>query len=159
MAVTLTHNAPITGEALNALWADSWEHVGAQDWETILARSLGLVCAMDDERFVGFVNVVWDGGMHAFLLDTACAAPRRAGIEQLTHAERQEQFELKTQDIQRQVADIEPRRRAEQPPQEPTRVHVDATSSPAAAWRTIATSGHLPDAGAGPPHKRFHLPR
>jgi GNAT superfamily N-acetyltransferase len=81
MAVTLTHNAPITGEALNALWADSWEHVGAQDWETILARSLGLVCAMDDERFVGFVNVVWDGGSHAFVIDTLVAErARRRGI-------------------------------------------------------------------------------
>ena len=31
-----------------------------------------------DCRLVGFVNVAWDGGMHAFLLDT-CVAPDRQG--------------------------------------------------------------------------------
>lgn len=37
--------------------------------------------AFDGERLVGFVNVAWDGGAHAFLLDTAVAvAYRRRGI-------------------------------------------------------------------------------
>jgi GNAT superfamily N-acetyltransferase len=70
MAVTLTHNAHISSEVINVLRAASWEHVGAQDWEPILARSLGWVCAVDDEHLIGFVNVAWDGGVHAFLLDT-----------------------------------------------------------------------------------------
>lgn len=70
MAVTLIHNAPISSEAINALRAAAWKHVGAQDWGPVLARSLGWVCAVDDARLIGFVNVAWDGGVHAFLLDT-----------------------------------------------------------------------------------------
>lgn len=70
MAVMLTCNEPIISAALNALRAASWEHVGVQDWEPVLARSLGWVCAMEGERLVGFVNVAWDGGVHAFLVDT-----------------------------------------------------------------------------------------
>ncbi|MHA0042702.1 GNAT family N-acetyltransferase [Deinococcus sp. PEB2-63] len=36
----------------------------------MLARSLTWVTAHDGARLVGFVNVAWDGGAHAFLLDT-----------------------------------------------------------------------------------------
>lgn len=70
IAVTFIRNAPVTGEALNTLRAASWEHVGAQDWQPVLARSLGWVCAVDGQRLVGFMHVAWDGGVHAFLLDT-----------------------------------------------------------------------------------------
>jgi GNAT superfamily N-acetyltransferase len=37
------------------------------------------VCARDAERLVGFVNVAWDGGVHAFVLDTMVAAHARRG--------------------------------------------------------------------------------
>jgi GNAT superfamily N-acetyltransferase len=40
-------------------------------------HSLGWVCARDGDELVGFVNVAWDGGVHAFVLDTIVAA--RAG--------------------------------------------------------------------------------
>ncbi|MGD9675824.1 MAG: GNAT family N-acetyltransferase, partial [Candidatus Bipolaricaulia bacterium] len=44
-------------------------------------RSLGWVTARDGRRLVGFVNVAWDGGVHAFLLDTMVArAYRRRGL-------------------------------------------------------------------------------
>lgn len=33
-------------------------------------HSLGWACAREDGQLVGFVNVAWDGGVHAFLLDT-----------------------------------------------------------------------------------------
>jgi GNAT superfamily N-acetyltransferase len=36
----------------------------------MLGRSLAYVCAYDGERLIGFVNLAWDGGIHAFLLDT-----------------------------------------------------------------------------------------
>jgi ribosomal protein S18 acetylase RimI-like enzyme len=40
-------------------------------WEQIRPHSLGWVAARaDDGLLVGFVNVAWDGGDHAFLLDT-----------------------------------------------------------------------------------------
>ena len=43
----------------------------AEGWERVLARSLCWVTAHAQGRLIGFVNVAWDGGVHAFLLDTA----------------------------------------------------------------------------------------
>ena len=71
MSLALTRNMPIASEDLNALRAASWEDVQTRDWEPVLARSMGWVCATDGARLVGFVNVAWDGGAHAFLLDTS----------------------------------------------------------------------------------------
>ena len=39
-------------------------------WDQIRAYSLGWVTARVDGVVIGFVNVAWDGGDHAFLLDT-----------------------------------------------------------------------------------------
>ncbi|UQN07707.1 GNAT family N-acetyltransferase [Deinococcus sp. QL22] len=39
-------------------------------WKPVLERSLTWVTAHDGAALVGFVNVAWDGGTHAFLLDT-----------------------------------------------------------------------------------------
>jgi GNAT superfamily N-acetyltransferase len=68
---------------LNALHADGFDHrVLDDDWEAQLAgHSLGWVSARDGETLVGFVNVAWDGGVHAFILDTLVAtSARRHGI-------------------------------------------------------------------------------
>jgi len=43
--------------------------------------SLGWIVARDDGELVGFVNVAWDGGVHAFILDTLTVASHtRQGI-------------------------------------------------------------------------------
>jgi GNAT superfamily N-acetyltransferase len=57
---------------LNALHAAGFDHpVLDDDWNAVLRRhSLGWVCAYDGAELVGFVNVAWDGGVHAFVLDT-----------------------------------------------------------------------------------------
>jgi len=68
---------------LNALHAEAFGHRPLDDdWEAQIAgHSLGWVCARDDGKLVGFVNVAWDGGVHAFILDTLVAtAARRHGI-------------------------------------------------------------------------------
>ena len=54
------------------------------DWRAQVERhSLGWVCAFDADRLVGFVNVAWDGGVHAFVIDTLVAGDRRhSGIGQ-----------------------------------------------------------------------------
>jgi len=40
-------------------------------WDRIRPHSLGWVTARsEDEALIGFVNVAWDGGDHAFLIDT-----------------------------------------------------------------------------------------
>ena len=70
MSVVLTVNLPVSNEDLNGLRTAAWDAVGDQDWEPILQRSLGWVCATDGNRLVGFVNIAWDGGVHAFILDT-----------------------------------------------------------------------------------------
>jgi GNAT superfamily N-acetyltransferase len=44
-------------------------------------HSLGWVCARDGGVLVGFVNVAWDGVVHAFVLDTMVATrARRHGV-------------------------------------------------------------------------------
>lgn len=70
VAIAIVRNQQVTSAEVNALRSAAWSDVGDQDWEPILRRSLGWVCALDGDRLVGFVNVAWDGGVHAFLLDT-----------------------------------------------------------------------------------------
>jgi GNAT superfamily N-acetyltransferase len=78
---TFEVSSPIPPEAINDLRAAAWPEVGGQDWTAVLAKSLGWVAAYDRDRLVGFVNVAWDGGSHAFLLDTVVhPSVRRRGI-------------------------------------------------------------------------------
>ncbi len=62
-------------EELETLWMAAWGESPTRDFSKILQRSLAHVCAHDGSELVGFVNVAWDGGIHAFLLDT-CVHPR-----------------------------------------------------------------------------------
>lgn len=64
----------VSSDDLNALFATAWENHAASDFAPILSRSLLYVCAYDGERLIGFVNLAWDGGIHAFLLDTTVHA-------------------------------------------------------------------------------------
>jgi ribosomal protein S18 acetylase RimI-like enzyme len=66
-------------EEVNALHAEAFGHpVLADDWRGQLSQhSLGWVCARAGQELAGFVNVVWDGGSHAFILDTMVASARR----------------------------------------------------------------------------------
>ncbi len=68
---------------LNALHAEGFGHrVLDDDWKAQVERwSLGWVCARDGGELVGFVNVPWDGAVHAFILDTLVSGrARRQGI-------------------------------------------------------------------------------
>jgi GNAT superfamily N-acetyltransferase len=60
----------LTDAELKPLFRAAWSHGGDASYEPVLARSLTYVAAYSGERLVGFVNVAWDGGVHAFLLDT-----------------------------------------------------------------------------------------
>ena len=62
-------------EALDQLWRRAWNAPPAKPMQPILQRSLGHVGAYDADTLIGFVNIAWDGGVHAFLLDT-CTDPR-----------------------------------------------------------------------------------
>jgi GNAT superfamily N-acetyltransferase len=70
-------------EEVNALHAEAFAHpLLEDDWRRqVRSHSLGWVCARDRDELVGFVNVPWDGGVHAFVLDTIVAeGARRRGI-------------------------------------------------------------------------------
>jgi len=84
---------PFDGREVSALHAEAFggqggsggagdPGAGPRDWRAQVERhSLGWVCARDGGDLAGFVNVAWDGGAHAFILDTMVAARmRRRGI-------------------------------------------------------------------------------
>lgn len=66
-------------QELNALHAEAFAHAILEiDWTSqVKAHSLGWVIARDAGELVGFVNVAWDGDIHAFILDTTVSASRR----------------------------------------------------------------------------------
>jgi len=68
--ITYRISPDVTNEALNALFAAAWPDNVWSDFEPLLSRSLAYICAYHVDRLIGFVNLAWDGGMHAFLLDT-----------------------------------------------------------------------------------------
>ena len=83
-AIEYSWRGSFTNAEVNALHAEGFGHpVLDDDWQSQLTRhSLGWVTARSpDGQLAGFVNVAWDGGVHAFLLDTLVAsAARHAGI-------------------------------------------------------------------------------
>lgn len=70
-AVSYAWRAPITDdEMVDLVRSHGGDAVGGW-WSRIRRHSLGWVGARDgDGVLVGFVNVAWDGGDHAFLIDT-----------------------------------------------------------------------------------------
>ena len=81
-SVIAYHVSPsLTNEELNVLFADAWPNHVWRDFQSVLSRSLAFVCAYQDNRLISFVNLAWDGGEHAFILD-ALVHPefRRHGI-------------------------------------------------------------------------------
>ncbi len=68
---------------VNALHAECFEHRMFEDdwWLQVNQYSLGWVCARRSEKLIGFVNIAWDGGVHAFVLDTMVSPEfQRQGI-------------------------------------------------------------------------------
>ena len=82
-AITCDWRGSFENAAVNALHAEGFGgHVGGTDWRAqVEQHSLGWVCAWRGSELAGFVNVAWDGGRHAFILDTVVAAgARRNGV-------------------------------------------------------------------------------
>ncbi|MFE2324558.1 GNAT family N-acetyltransferase [Streptomyces sp. NPDC059385] len=66
---------------LNALFAAAWPGHEEVSFAPVLERSLAWVTARREGRLVGYVNVAWDGGVHAFVLDTTVHPDeRRRGL-------------------------------------------------------------------------------
>ncbi|MCP4960243.1 MAG: GNAT family N-acetyltransferase [Actinomycetia bacterium] len=72
--ITYTWREPFTNTEIHALHAAAFDtrlfDESEWDWVAQTDRySLGWVIARKDGRFVGFVNVLWDGLVHAFIED------------------------------------------------------------------------------------------
>lgn len=70
---------PVDDEELSRLHAEAFDHgFSPTPWSERLERhSRSWAGAFVAGRLVGFVHAVWDGGKHAFLLDTAVASALR----------------------------------------------------------------------------------
>ena len=71
-----------TNQEVNALHAEAFntrvfEESGWNWVELVHRHSLGWVVAQEGAELVGFVNVLWDGLVHAWLQDTMVAAKAR----------------------------------------------------------------------------------
>jgi ribosomal protein S18 acetylase RimI-like enzyme len=70
-AISYAWRDPITDEEMVDLVRSHGGDAVAGWWSQIQQHSLGWVSARDHQGvLVGFVNVAWDGGDHAFLIDT-----------------------------------------------------------------------------------------
>jgi GNAT superfamily N-acetyltransferase len=67
---TYRWRAPVTDAEVNGLTRSYGGRAEDGWWDRIRPHSLGWATAhLDDGTAVGFANVAWDGGDHAFLLD------------------------------------------------------------------------------------------
>jgi len=82
MTVTYTWRGEFGNDEVNALHAEAFDTrvftADEWDWVALTARhSLGWVVAREDDALAGFVNVIWDGLVHAWVQDTMVAVSHR----------------------------------------------------------------------------------
>lgn len=83
LQVVTEWRGPFKSSEVNSLHAECFEHKLIEDdwWSQVNRFSLGWVCMRQSTKLIGFVNIAWDGGVHAFVLDTmVTAASRRRGL-------------------------------------------------------------------------------
>ena len=86
MTITHTWRGDFNNRELSELHAEAFEtrvYDGTEwNWEELVNQhSLGWVVAREDSKLVGFVNVLWDGLVHAWIQDTMVArAARHLGV-------------------------------------------------------------------------------
>jgi GNAT superfamily N-acetyltransferase len=81
MTITCTWRGDFNNAELNELHAEAFEtrvyDEAEWNWAEQVEHSLGWVVARESARLVGFVNVVWDGLVHAWIQDTMVAGSAR----------------------------------------------------------------------------------
>jgi GNAT superfamily N-acetyltransferase len=82
MTVTYEWRGPFDNVELNELHAEAFETrvFDETEWnwvDQVHRHSLGWVVGRDGNRLIGFVNVLWDGLVHAWLQDTMVAKHAR----------------------------------------------------------------------------------
>jgi len=83
MAIQYEWRGAFGNDEFHVLHAEAFDtRVFDDDWVSLTANhSLGWVTAKDDDALVGFVNVIWDGLVHAWIQDVMVAKSHRgAGI-------------------------------------------------------------------------------
>ena len=79
--IRLVLDSPLTDDQLNELFFSAWPIHAQQSFQTELQHAFLNVTAWHNADLVGFVKLVWDGGLHAFLLDvTVHASKQKKGI-------------------------------------------------------------------------------
>ena len=79
----------LTEARLEELHAAAWGEGPPRPYGPVLKQSLAYVGAFEGDRLVGFVNVTWDGGAHAFITDAMVSPDHRhrgIGLELLRRA-------------------------------------------------------------------------
>jgi GNAT superfamily N-acetyltransferase len=81
MSISYRVEPAVSDEDLNELFTAAWPGDSAARFGPVHEHSLLYLCAFDEDRLVGYVNVAWDGGIHAFLLEpTVHPDVQRRGI-------------------------------------------------------------------------------
>jgi hypothetical protein len=81
--ITFAWRGEFVSAEVNSLHGEGFGHAAFPDaewdwWAQVNRYSLGWVCARAGDDLVGFVNVAWDGSVHAFILDTVTAIRMRS---------------------------------------------------------------------------------
>jgi GNAT superfamily N-acetyltransferase len=83
MNITYLINPPLENTVLNELFSSAWGKPYNVDFKPELEAALCYVAAFDGSKLIGFVKLIGDAGVHAFLLDTSVHADyKHRGIGQ-----------------------------------------------------------------------------
>jgi GNAT superfamily N-acetyltransferase len=83
MNITYLLNPPLENTALNELFSSAWGKPYAFNFQAELEAALCYIGAFDGSKLIGFVKLISDAGVYAFLLDLSVHADyKRRGIGQ-----------------------------------------------------------------------------
>lgn len=77
MTIEFVRRQPLAADALGDLLEPDTPAAEREDYTRLERHSLTWIAAFDGEELVGYANVAWDGGVHAFLLDPTVRPDRR----------------------------------------------------------------------------------
>ena len=79
--LTFEMQPSLTDAQLDELFLDAWGEAPPVRYSLVLPHSLTWVAAFQGHALVGFVNLAWDGGAHAFVTDAMVRSDlRQRGI-------------------------------------------------------------------------------
>ncbi len=83
MSITYLINSPLENAALNELFSSAWGKPYNLNFQAELNAAMCYIAAFNGSRLIGFVKLIGDAGVHAFLLDPSVHKDyKRRGIGQ-----------------------------------------------------------------------------